>query len=97
MAVLALFLWYHLNWIHQRRALIETGEILEVADSLVVAPFPLGLFGERGHEEIYAFAATEDHEPAVQRELASLFPEAEISIEIACPPESFADRDDVLP
>jgi hypothetical protein len=95
MTLLALFFWYHWNWIHQRRAAIESGDVDVVqypGDIPPPAPGLLGLFGERGYQQVYALAPTEEPELETHRRLASLFPEAEIYIEIACPPDSFRSR-----
>ena len=97
MTLLAFVLLYHLDWIRQRRELIESGEIDATSDTPVRAPGILGLFGEAGHAGIYGGANADETEEEVERRLAALFPEAEIWVEIYCPPESFDLRGEVLP
>jgi hypothetical protein len=98
MTLFALALLYHLDWIRQRRELIESGEIFDVSEPSVPAPGILGLFGEEGRAVIYAGANANETEEEVERRLAALFPEAEIYVEIYCPPESFdLDGGEVLP
>lgn len=97
MTLLAIVMLYHLDWIRQRRELIESGEVFSDSNLPMRAPGILGLFGEAGHAEIFGFASADETEVQVEQRLAKLFPEAEISVEMYCPPESFAEGDKVLP
>lgn len=97
MTLLAIVMLYHLDWIRQRRELIESGEIDAISDTPVRAPGMLALFGEAGHAVISCGANADETEEEVERRLAALFPEAEIWVEIYCPPESFDLRGEVLP
>ena len=89
MTLLAVVMLYHLDWIRQRRELIESGEVFSDSKSPVRAPGILGLFGVAGYAEIFGGASADETEVQVGQRLAKLFPEAEISVEIYCPPESF--------
>ena len=53
MTLLAVVMLYHLDWIRQRRELIESGEVFSDSKSPVRAPGILGLFGEAGYAEIF--------------------------------------------
>lgn len=76
MAVLAVFLTYHLNWIQQRRELIASGKLTDMDRSnatTAALPYMLSLLGEKGYHflRLRGFE-TESELLRVQ----SLFPEA---------------------
>jgi hypothetical protein len=93
MAVVALLMWRHIHWIHQRRARFESGEIFAETDPAVAAPGLLRLFGEGGYSTIWASGPVyEGGEVQYEHEIATLFPEARgIYVEIYCPPETFGN------
>lgn len=98
LTLVTLALLYHFDWIWQRRELIESGEIFGTSAPPVRAPGILGLFGEAGYAEIIGGASADETEERVERRLARPFPEAEIGVEIYCPPESFeSDRREPMP
>jgi len=75
MTAFALFLGYHLNWIHQRRAAIDSGSLLAVeysGDLSPPGPGLLWLFNERGYDTVFV---PNDSEDTLKRARA-LFPEA---------------------
>lgn len=80
MTVLAVFLWYHVNWIQQRRAALEDGWIAEYSTATLPTPSAPGLlwlFGEQGYSYLIV-DATAEH-PAAAAEASPLFPEAVIA------------------
>ena len=80
MTAIALFLGYHINWIHQRREVLEAGVVesfsnpFEDDEPIVDPPGLLGLFGESGYSNLWLKDVTEDQ----LRRTRALFPEAEI-------------------
>lgn len=92
MTLFAIFFWYHISWIKQRRAALESGEIFTVSGQRVSAPFLLSLCGEAGYEQVYSLAPSEEQIAAKESRLSALFPEAEIYVDAACPPGSFSDE-----
>ena len=78
--LLALFSWYHLDWIQQRRTVLESGAVsaLESHDSFhrPTAPGLLWMFGEVGYQTI-SINGDSSREEAEQ--LHALFPEGQIS------------------
>ncbi|QDT76011.1 hypothetical protein [Lacipirellula limnantheis] len=83
MTLLAIFLGYHINWIHQRSAAIEDGWIAEVHnywtpdDPHIAAPGLLGLFGQHGYGRLTVILSSDD-DPLLSK-AASLFPEASLN------------------
>jgi len=78
MTLFALFFWYHINWIKQRRAAIASGYVTTFegpGETPPPAPGLLWLFGEKGYNGILIEAHTDDElEPGM-----SLFPEAAVA------------------
>ena len=89
--VLAIFLGcvaYQLTWIQQRRAFADSsclnGAYLTFEpDQNPPAPFPLGLFGERGALDVYLERDASQSEIATARRL---FPEARVQLDPLVPP-----------
>jgi hypothetical protein len=91
LTVLACWLGYYVNWIHQRRIVVENTEVAFSKDFVRprdattgrrnrrshIAPHPLNWFGENGYWCIQVKAGTSDAEIARVRRL---FPEAQIEI-----------------
>jgi hypothetical protein len=78
--LLALVLLYHLDWIQQRRTILESGAVSasESHDSLPrpAAPGLLWMFGEQGYQTIF-INGDSNHEEAER--LYALFPEGQVS------------------
>ena len=80
MTALALFLGYHLNWIQQRRAVLESDavSVSESHDSFhrPAAPGLLWMFGEQGYQTIGIIGDSNREEA---ERLHALFPEGNVS------------------
>ena len=79
MTALACFLWYHINWIQQRRAAIEDHLVFSIMFDGVgeqAAPGLLWMFGEKGHHQLVVIGL--DDGPEVNR-MRAIFPEATCS------------------
>lgn len=81
MALFALFFWYHINWIEQRRASLARENIKSFRnmpdEEQPSAPGMLWLFGESGYGNI----AIENRDDSVDVErLQSLFPESGVMV-----------------
>lgn len=76
----AFFSWYHLNWIQQRRAVLESDavSVLESHDSFhrPAAPGLLWMFGEHGYQTI---GINGDSNREEAERLHALFPEGNVS------------------
>lgn len=75
MTLFALFLGYHLNWIHQRRELIKSG-VVTIDTGLggeASPPVMLGLFGEPAYRQLIVDVRADSPE---FRHIKGLFPEA---------------------
>lgn len=75
MTLLALFFWYHVDWIKQRRAAIDSGYVLAVEYSGDISPPGPGLlwlFKERGYDTVFVPNDSED----TLKWARALFPEA---------------------
>jgi hypothetical protein len=103
--VFAVWLGYSMNWIQQRHKVLNDSEArmkragkgywdiwgppaIEV-DHPIPPPFPLGLFGERGHDKVLLFYIVDALPDGVTPEMTRaqrLFPEARCTW-------SFVDRD----
>lgn len=91
-AVLALFLWYHINWIQQRnqvRKAIIVPAANDIRLSLDVSPaigqqadkkfpFALRLFGEQPRPWVHLTWNNDETWPEERERLKALFPEAEV-------------------
>ena len=80
MTLFALFLWYHIDWIKQRRAALEAGWVVKYHGSTLPtprAPGLLWLFGEQGYS--YLIVDTTEEHPAAAVEAQPVFPEAVIA------------------
>ena len=53
MTLLAIFFAYHLNWIRQRHAILDSGVISDSQSEPREAPGLLPLFGEQGYSTLY--------------------------------------------
>jgi hypothetical protein len=76
----AFFSWYHLDWIQQRRAVLESDAVsaLESHDSFhrPTAPGLLWMFGEQGYQTI---GINGDSNREEAERLHALFPEGHVS------------------
>jgi hypothetical protein len=79
MTLFALFFWYHINWIQQRRAAISYAGVTATpsSDSFHPPPAPglLWMFGEQGYQSVSI--STEDRQWEAAH-LHALFPESDI-------------------
>jgi len=77
MTLLALFFWYHINWIQQRRTAIASGSLAAFegpGETITSPPGLLRLFGEQGYSRVLVdVSSDEELEPT-----RLLFPEAEV-------------------
>jgi hypothetical protein len=71
-ALIAVWLWRQTEWIKARQEALRSGLVYSTATS-IVAPWPLMLFGERGHA-ILDYSRQPSPEERVSME--ALFPEA---------------------
>lgn len=79
MTALACFLWYHINWIQQRRAAIEDHLVFSIMFDGVeeqAAPGLLWMFGEKGHHQLMVNGLDDGPEVNCMR---AIFPEATCS------------------
>ena len=76
----AIFSWYHLDWIQQRRAVLESNavNVSESHDSFhrPAAPGLLWMFGEQGYQTIFINGYSNHLEA---ERLHALFPEGQVS------------------
>lgn len=76
MTLVAVFFWYHISWINQRRHLLANGSLSAISDHRTPPPAPLKFFGENGYSKLWVHSDLWHSE--VERErLRSLFPESE--------------------
>lgn len=74
--VVALFFWYHVSWVNQRRHLLANGSVSVFSDESIQPPTPLRFFGESGYSKLWVHSDLW-HSDAERERLRRLFPESE--------------------